>query len=200
MATGWEIINEGGNSVPQDTTKAFKITAPPNTDVWRPNPSKDTFTAPFAYTTIRTSQFKRVSVTVSASWKTQYDQGGLMIVFPQESQPSKWMKTGIEYFNGKPSLSVVGCDRFSDWSLSPMPSGGNKATFEAVRDGETLWIYSVNGDDRWPLREIKWAFIEDRVSDAEMWIGVCAAKPTSDKDDAQAGVEVTFQDLQIDLV
>ena len=81
-----------------------------------------------------------------------------------------------------------------------MPSGEIEATFEAVRDGETLWVYSVSGDDRWPLREIKWAFIEDRVSDAEMWIGVCAAKPTSDKDDAQAGVEVTFQDLQIDLV
>lgn len=129
-----------------------------------------------------------------------YDQGGLLIVWPtSEQKQSKWVKIGIEHFTGKPLLGVVGCDRFSDWSVCPLPiASAIHATVEAVRVETTLWIYlHFNGEKR-PLREIKWAFLEDREDSAEMWVGVYAAKPTPEEDDAEKGVEVVFRDLNLE--
>ncbi|KAF1826784.1 uncharacterized protein K489DRAFT_296110, partial [Dissoconium aciculare CBS 342.82] len=95
----------------------FTITSPPKTDVWRPSADKDVFNAPWIYQTIPVSQFQRISVTVFGPWKTQYDQGGLLINFPLNG--SQWIKAGIEYDNSRPNLGVVGTDRLSDWSISP---------------------------------------------------------------------------------
>ena len=112
---------------------------------------------------------------------------------------SKWFKIGIEYFNGKPALSVVSCDRFSDWSLCPLPMlGATHATIEAERVETTLWIYFVFNGEKRALREVKWAFLEDREADAEMWVGAYAAKPTPETDDAETGIEVTFRDFKLE--
>ena len=107
---------------------------------------------------------------------------------------------GIEYFNNKPFLGVVGCDRFSDWSVCPLPiSTATHATFEAERVEQTLWIYLVFNGERRPLREIKWAFLEDREAEAEMWVGTYAAKPTPEKD-PETGIEVIFRDFKLETV
>jgi hypothetical protein len=48
------------------------------------------------------------------------------------------------------------------------------------------------------LREIKWAFLEDRESDAETWVGTYAAKPKPERDDVEAGIEVVFRDFRLE--
>ena len=107
---------------------------------------------------------------------------------------------GIEYFNNMPLLGIVGCDRFSDWSVCPMPIlTATHATFEAERVGQTLWVYLVFNGERRPLREVKWAFLEDREAEAEMWVGVYAAKPTPDVGDEGHELEVRFDDVRIEL-
>ena len=109
------------------------------------------------------------------------------------------MKMGIEYFTEKPLVGVVGCDRFSDWSVSLLPiATAIHVTIEAERDGQTLWIYLIFNGERRPLREIKWAFLEDREAEAEMWVGTYAAKPTPERDDAEAGIEVVFRDFKLE--
>lgn len=106
---------------------------------------------------------------------------------------------GIEYFNGKPALSVVGNDRFSDWSLCPLPiATATHATVEAERVETTLWVYLNFNGERRPLREIKWAFLEDRSAEAEMWVGTYAAKPTTESEnDVETGIEVIFRDFKL---
>jgi len=106
----------------EDAHQPFSIKAPPKTDIWRPSPSDDVFTAPCSTASISLSTFKSMIVTVRANWKTLDDQGGLILEFSstQPNSPSRWIKCGIEFEGGKRALSAVGTGRFSDWSLSPM--------------------------------------------------------------------------------
>jgi regulation of enolase protein 1 (concanavalin A-like superfamily) len=56
----------------------FSLAAPPNTDLWRKPPSRDTSTAPILYTALR-NPFIAAEVTVAADWELEWDQGGLVI-------------------------------------------------------------------------------------------------------------------------
>ncbi|KAF2277701.1 uncharacterized protein EI97DRAFT_373814 [Westerdykella ornata] len=57
---------------------SFTLAAPPNTDLWRKPPSRDTSTAPILYTALR-NPFIAAEVTVSADWELEWDQAGLVI-------------------------------------------------------------------------------------------------------------------------
>lgn len=76
--------------------------------------------------------------------------------------------------------------------------GMTHATFEVEKIGQTLWVYHVFNGEKNALREVKWAFLEDRERDAEMHVGVYAAKPMPDANSAEAGVEVVFRDLKLE--
>ncbi|KAK0938550.1 hypothetical protein LTR29_009864 [Friedmanniomyces endolithicus] len=195
----WHAAN--GATLPHSTSDSFTITAHPITDIWRRDatPEGDVFNAPYIYTTLTPTTFSRLAVKVTVPWKTQFDQGGLLIAFPSSPSSSgnghgqnwRWIKAGIEMFDGKPALGVVGTDRFSDWSLAPMPGPDpdhqREAEFEAVRDGTSLWVYVVVDGERRALREVKWAFLG---GEEEVRVGVYAAKPTPDEGAAEAGVEI----------
>jgi regulation of enolase protein 1 (concanavalin A-like superfamily) len=105
----------------------------------------------------------------------------------------KWVKTGVEFVDGKPHVSTVAKDNWADWSLLPIPSGGQAATIEMAREAGTLWIYLVEGIRREPIREVTWVFQEE--STTECWIGVYAAKPSAEGED----LEAIFEQLEIDL-
>jgi regulation of enolase protein 1 (concanavalin A-like superfamily) len=160
------------------------------------------FNAPGIGARIPVSTFTSLSATVSGPWKTQFDQGGILIAFPKtpgaDLHDSQWIKAGIEFFNGEPKLGVVGTDRFSDWSLCPMFEAGDKASFVAEKEADTIWIYAVVKGKKEPLREVKWANLEGRAKDAEIWVGVYGAKPTPEKDDAEAKIDVRFEGLKIE--
>ncbi|KAF2400975.1 hypothetical protein EJ06DRAFT_415447 [Trichodelitschia bisporula] len=57
---------------------SFILSAPPNTDLWRKPPAADTSTAPILYTALR-NPFVSAEVTVSADWRLEWDQAGLVI-------------------------------------------------------------------------------------------------------------------------
>jgi len=185
---------------------SFTITSPPATDLWRPdpNPASDNFTAPFVYRSLKASAFNSISVTVHADWTTRYDQGGIALIFPEtESQPRKWIKTGIEVEHGAPQFGTVGTYAFSDWSLSPVtPQNATTARFRVERDGSEIWVYALDLEDvdaePYPLREVTWAFLEERADDdLELWVGVYAAKPTYSLANRTQDLEVLFGDLVI---
>jgi regulation of enolase protein 1 (concanavalin A-like superfamily) len=165
----------------------FSIKAPPSTDVWAKPPATHRFNAPILYKTLPLKSFKWARVSIVAEWKVLYDQGGLIIVIngqgDDEAQKRQWIKCGIEFTNNKPHISVVAKDRWADWSLAAVPSGGQAATIELVREEaeNTLWVYLVEGVSRVPLREVTWAFDEEET--AECWIGSYAARPSSSSTD-----------------
>ncbi|KAL4998152.1 hypothetical protein BDV10DRAFT_167870 [Aspergillus recurvatus] len=172
----------------------FTIKAPPETDVWAKPPSTERFNAPILYKSIPLDTFKRARVAFSANWSQKYDQGGLIIVLNGNSEDRKWVKTGIEFTHDKPHLSTVSKDRWADWSLLPVPSGGTGATLEIVREpDDSLWIYFIQGVQKSPIREVTWVFAEGDVSDA--WVGVYAARPSS----AGGNLVVNFASLIIEV-
>lgn len=172
----------------------FIINARPSTDIWSKPPNTQRFNAPILYRPINLGSFKRVRVAFNALWKNQYDQGGLILVLHNKDGSQKWVKAGVELTHGRPHLSVVAKDRWADWSLLPVPSGGGGATLELVREAdESLWIYLVEGVQKSPIRKITWVFQEKEVQ--ECWVGVYAARPSEEGGE----LSVNFGHLIVDL-
>ncbi|KAK5714001.1 hypothetical protein LTR15_010907 [Elasticomyces elasticus] len=203
----WSASNGAVLPAAPPTDSAFSILAPPATDLWRPDdlPGSDNFTAPYITTSVQVGKFKSLKATVNVPWRTQFDQGGLLVIMPLSAAEkaagvkTRWVKGGIEYFEEAPALGVVGTDRFSDWSLAPMPAppqSQTAATFEAVKNDTTLFIYVVVDGQQQALREVRWAFV-GVDEEAELEVGVYAAKPTFDEG-SDAGIEVTFSDLVVE--
>lgn len=203
-------------AIPSPLPKSFTLRTPPGCDAWRKPPSTNDFNAPILLRTVPLSSLRSARVTVTADWKTKFDQGGLLLVLPphKESQDYKdrgqrrWVKTGIEFFEGTANVSTVASDRWSDWSLAPLPEDSTgKITIELSRevaDGvktSTLWVHfidPVSGNKR-PLREVAWVFEEENFErDGECEIGVYAAKPVRDEDDGEKELDVHFEDLRIE--
>lgn len=181
----------GGEALPTE----FTINASPSTDVWAKPPSTERFNAPILYKSITLDSFRRARVAFSANWRQKYDQGGLILVLNGANGSRKWVKTGIEFTHGKTHLSTVTKDRWADWSLLPVPSGGAGATLEIVREpDDSLWVYLVEGIQKSPIREVTWVFAEKDVTDT--WIGFYAARPSGEGGDlvvnfASAVIDVT---------
>jgi hypothetical protein len=143
-------------------------------------------------------KFQSARVTFWADWTERYDQGGLVLALKRASSSSstsasaaaapgepaeRWIKTGIELYQGHPRLSTVCCDRWADWSVASLgaPVDPEKGvTLEVVREGDengiSAWVYQVLLDDagavreKIPLREICWIFADEDDKDGEEWV------------------------------
>lgn len=172
----------------------FSIKASPSTDIWAKPPSTLRFNAPILYKCIPLTAFRRARVSITAHWKSTYDQGGLILVINGADGGQKWIKTGIEFTHGKPHVSTVAKDMWADWSLFPVPTGGPAATIEMVREQDnSLWIYLLEGVQRNPIREVTWAFEDEKTQDC--WIGTYAAKPSKEDGD----LVVDFRHLVVEV-
>ncbi|KIV81717.1 hypothetical protein PV11_03880 [Exophiala sideris] len=175
MASSFSSANFG-HEIP-NLSGSFDITCPPSTDIWDKPPSTHSFNAPIIYKTTTKDALKSAKVTVSASWKDKYDQGGLCLVI-KSSDIVRWVKTGIEFVNEQANVSTVAKDNWSDWSLRPLLSeSSNEATIEieSASDG-SLWVWLLGSSgQRSPLREVTWW--GDLAGHTECQIGVYAAKP-----------------------
>ncbi|KAF3767278.1 hypothetical protein M406DRAFT_288263 [Cryphonectria parasitica EP155] len=209
---------------------------PPTTDVFNAptsSPENTKSTSPLS-----TFLSARVSFLLPSTLK-QYDQAGLLLSLrPRTSTaaaaaaapaassdkapdtasppppPPKWIKAGVENYNGTPRAATVACDAWSDWSLAPVvvttTSGeeneGNWVTI-AVESGEdelgrSLWVYQVvvaaeGKEDKVPLREVCWPFGHGGgAEDWEVKVEAYACRPnkeTSEELEAQfRGFEVKW--------
>ncbi|WYZ35315.1 hypothetical protein EsH8_I_001591 [Colletotrichum jinshuiense] len=184
---------------------SFTLSAPPDTDVWKKPPSHNVYNAPIkAHPTKSLSQFKSAKVTFSADWTEQYDQGGLIFTFDSLSgREQRWIKTGLEYYNGTKQLSTVACDRWADWSVTPLASFEDSKTItvlvEQGRDGlgKSFWVYYVKQDGtKEPLREICWVYGDDDASgkDWNLTVGALVARPAKE---TKESLEVQFKDFDV---
>ncbi|KAE9400269.1 hypothetical protein BT96DRAFT_857554, partial [Gymnopus androsaceus JB14] len=190
---------------------AFTVTAHPSTDIWRKPPKTNSFNAPthaLLPKPIALKSFQGVQLTFSGPWTTRYDQGGLLLHLTRSGSTDRWLKTGIEFYQGKPYLSTVSTLTYSDWSIAPPVSTNPKTTIEVRREadelGSSLWVYElVLGDDgevssRQPLREVTWFFAEEEGW--EIAISAMAARPAKEEDvEGQKNLTVNFDGVVVNV-
>jgi hypothetical protein len=134
-----------------------------------------------------------------------FEAGLLLVLNPPKNAANnntktKWLKTGIEFYQNAPYVSTVCTDNWSDWSIVPLPNFPSNstdtrpaATIEVQRDngptGKTLWVYHVLRDgqgkeiERRPLREVAWFFADEDVDAGGGWqigVGGAVARPTTE--------------------
>lgn len=178
-----------------DVSKDFTLTCPKGTDIYDQPPNTHRFDAPVIYTTTNASQFKSASITISGDWTYKFDQGGLCVVIKSKDGTRKWIKTGIEFLEGTPMLSVVAKDRWADWSLRPLldPMSRSARVQIEITD-RVLWVYAVGeGGKKHPVREVTWWAELD--ADTEILVGPAAAKPSTEGGD----LVVSFSDFELDV-
>lgn len=139
----------------------------PKTDYWRVSHYGFTVDdAPFYYATYG-GEFE-VKVRISADYKVRFDQSGLMLRIDHEN----YIKTGIEFVDGKYNLSSVVTHKKSDWSVIPLNSTPKYVWLKAVRRLDAIEIFYSFDDKEYIM--MRNAPMQDNVP---MMVGLMGACP-----------------------
>ena len=159
----------------------LKMNVTPESDFWRKTHYGFTVDdGPFYYTT-RGGEFE-VSVKISGSYKTRFDQMGLMLRIDEEH----WIKTGIEYVDGVYNFSTVVTDVYSNWSVIELNGKPESIWIKAVRRIDAVEIfYSLDGV-KYKMSNV--AYLSDKKP---VMVGMMAASPDGD------GFDALFEDFSI---
>ena len=166
----WEIKN-----------KKLTLFATPQSDYWRIAHYGFTVDdAPFLYTTYG-GEFE-AKVKITGDYRERYDQAGMMIRIDHEN----YIKTGIEYVDGKYNLSAVVTHHTSDWSVITLDRAVPFIWIKAVRRLDAVEIYYSYDDQTYTLMRIAW--LQDNTP---VQVGLMAASP-----DGQ-GFQASFEHFQV---
>ena len=211
--------------LPSKELTTLVLSAGSKTDIYATPipPTHHTFSAPIVYRQIHLSALKSARVTVTAPWTLQYDQGGLILVLPSSNNPSpdgqnatsesthpEWVKAGVEMYEGKPYLSVVGKPRngWCDWSLSVIPPssvGDSKVTLEMTKHRNALMIWCLGSDgEKTFVRKVPWVFLHEANPELGnkqefAYVGLYAARPDPSSEANGGKLDVHFTDFDIAL-
>ena len=123
-----------------------------------------------------------LSVRVSGAYATQYDQAGVMVRIDEQ----RWLKTGIEFFDGRPQFSTVLTAEFSSWAVGQLPAGLAELTLRVSRHGDAVEVHYAADADQPRLGSLVYL-----PPGAEVLAGPMCAAPDGD------GFQATFRDLAI---
>lgn len=153
----------------------------PKSDYWRISHYGFTVDdAPFYYAEYG-GEFE-AKVKVAGDYKVRFDQAGLMIRIDHEN----YIKTGIEFVDGRYNLSTVVTHHTSDWSVIALDKPVKELWIKAVRRRDAIEIFYSFDDREYTLMRNAWMEANRPVK-----IGMMAACPDGD------GFEVTFSDFTV---
>jgi regulation of enolase protein 1 (concanavalin A-like superfamily) len=189
----WNFWNYEGEMI-KDPSAPFTLECSPGTDLWEKPPSVHSANAPCLLHPATKGSFISAKVTASAEWARQYDQGGLVMIIHDSSGDQRWIKTGIEFFNGQPLIGTVATYRWSDWSLTPVISFHSASVTVEIESNEdgSLWVYLFDDSgNKSPIREVTWwGEIDEQV---KVSVGVYLARV----DKEPTNLVVSFKGLEI---
>ena len=142
-------------------------TVPAGTDYWRVTHYefiRDN--GPFRYQ-VHDGDFE-ARVRISGQYRELYHQAGLMIRIDERN----WIKSGIEFVNGKQNLSAVVTRDCSDWSVIPLPDNPEFIWLKFQRHKEALKIEYSPDNTNWSM--LRLAYFPPNVP---VKIGLMAAAP-----------------------
>lgn len=161
--------------------KKLTLFATPQSDYWRIAHYGFTVDdAPFLYTTYG-GEFE-AKVRITGDYRERYDQAGMMIRIDHEN----YIKTGIEYVDGKYNLSAVVTHHTSDWSVITLDRAVPFIWIKAIRRLDAVEIYYSYDDQTYTLMRIAW--MQDNTP---VQVGLMAASP-----DGQ-GFQASFEHFQV---
>ena len=161
--------------------KKLTLFATPQSDYWRIAHYGFTVDdAPFLYTTYG-GEFE-AKVKITGDYRERYDQAGMMIRIDHEN----YIKTGIEYVDGKYNLSAVVTHHTSDWSVITLDRAVPFIWIKAVRRLDAVEIYYSYDDQTYTLMRIAW--LQDNTP---VQVGLMVASP-----DGQ-GFQASFEHFQV---
>lgn len=172
-------FNEPENWSVKNNTLVMDVT--PQSDYWRISHYGFTVDdAPFLYT-VRGGEFE-VKVRISGEYKVRFDQAGLMIRVDKEN----YIKTGIEFVDGKYNLSTVVTHTTSDWSVIELDEPVEYVWIKAVRRLDAVEIFYSFDDKEYTMMRNCW--LQDNTP---VLVGMMAACPDGN------GFKATFDGFKI---
>ncbi len=124
-----------------------------------------------------------LSVRVRGAYAAQYDQAGAMVRVDER----RWLKTGIEYFDGRMRLSTVVTLDYSSWAVGELPRGTSEISLHLARRGDSVEIrYAADGGEPAELAAVVYL-----PPDETVLAGAMCAAPEGE------GFDVSFRDLAI---
>lgn len=153
----------------------------PKSDYWRISHYGFTVDdAPFYYSEYG-GEFE-AKVKISGDYKARFDQAGMMIRIDHEN----YIKTGIEFVDGKYNLSTVVTHHTSDWSMIALDRSVEAIWIKAVRRLDAIEIFYSYDDKDYHMMRNAWMEANRPVK-----IGMFAACPDGN------GFEATFSDFKV---
>lgn len=160
------------------------FTVEPGTDFWQVTHygfKRDN--GPFTF--VETEGDFEVSVKVTGSYTELFHQAGLMIRIDEKN----WIKTGIEFVDGKQNVSAVVTREVSDWSVIPRNNSPKSVWLKLLRKGDYAEIkYSFDGKN---FEMLRLAYFPPKV---KVQVGMVAAAP------GKVSFPVTFENFEVKKV
>ncbi len=157
------------------------VTADPGTDFWRPTHYGYIRDSGHVYGQQMDGDFD-LSMGIQGFYAEQYDQAGAMVRVDER----RWLKTGIEYVDGRIRLSTVVTTEHSSWAVAELPADTSELTLQLARRRDAVEVrYRI--DDG----EIELAALVYVPPDRPVFAGAMCAAPEGN------GFEVSFYDLTI---
>jgi regulation of enolase protein 1 (concanavalin A-like superfamily) len=124
-----------------DNDGVLSVTADGGTDFWRTTGYGYIRDNGHLYGTEFPGDFD-LRVRVRGTYVDQYDQAGAMIRVDERN----WIKTGIEFFDGRPRFSTVVTLDYSSWAVADLPQGTDGIVLSVTRRGDAVEIrYALDG-------------------------------------------------------
>lgn len=160
---------------------SLTMTVTPKSDYWRISHYGFTVDdAPFYYATYG-GEFE-VKVKLTGAYKARFDQMGLMIRVDQKN----YIKTGIEFVDGKYNVSTVVTHEKSDWSVTPLDKTPPYIWIKAVRRLDAVEIFYSYDDKTYTMTRN--APLQDNTP---VMVGFMAASPDGN------GFEAKFENFTV---
>jgi len=146
---------------------SLSMSVTPQSDYWRVSHYGFTVDdAPFYYATYG-GEFE-AKVKVLGDYKERFDQAGLMLRIDHEN----YIKTGIEFVDGKYNLSTVVTHHTSDWSVITLDKAVPYIWIKAVRRLDAVEIFYSFDDKIYTMMRNAW--LQDNTP---VKVGLMAACP-----------------------
>ena len=165
----------------QRTGDVLRVSVDPGTDFWRTTGYGYVHDNGHIYGELLPGDLD-VSVRVRGAFANQYDQAGIML----RADEHTWLKTGLEFFEGRPRLSTVLTMGCSSWMVADLPPGTDEVTLRVSRRGDAVEVRYAAGDG---VAEL--AALVFMPPGREMLAGIVCAAPEG------SGFSVAFHDLRI---